>query len=418
MIAVTFYLSSLTLVHDTSMDADIDREYLFDETDKDEDIVGSTSNETIGEAGDDADPFIDTSLSSLTIKHTNNFNVYSSQEYLRHRTKNFNSWFEANGTGPLRKDADANGTILDFVIAGFAKCGTTSMESNLGYITPIPLESDVCTPVHQTVYYSHMNWPKKYQEAGKEKLLRGTKCPAFIQGDWLKEWSIHLPRTKVIVGIRHPVLWFQSFWNMQAANHLLGFAGNDPYKVTKPCPNTHGRGCRNGCPSNQLVCMHRGRFHNELAKLGKTRLTAEERELLGPEDPDGGSKLKNNKIRNDIFLYEQKMMKEDYMWDDLSNLLGLNETVRHDRTVTSHGKSRGLEINFCDDKYDNFRAMMMPISYNVSVWLQEFFLPLAKNESRTDVTIPRPNEFAKMVEEYKFDPCKKLTRLGNGTYAL
>ena len=44
----------------------------------------------------------------------------------------------------------------------------------------------------------------------------------------LKRYSQSLPKTKFIIGIRHPITWFQSFWKMQ---------GNDgPYERTQICP--------------------------------------------------------------------------------------------------------------------------------------------------------------------------------------
>lgn len=152
-----------------------------------------------------------------------------------------------------------------------------------------------------------------------------------------------------------------------------------PYNSTTTCPRKNSRNCRNGCPDGKLVCMHRGRFHNALAQLGKTNLTKEERTLLGPNDPDGGNNLDNLKVRNPIFLYEQSMMNEEYMWEDLTAYLGANETIPHDRRVSSHGQNRSKSINLCDGQYDNFRAMMMPIAYNVSVWLQEYFVPIAQD---------------------------------------
>jgi len=341
-------------------------------------------------------------------------NAHAKKEYMRNRIKNFDSWFQGNKTDKLLPDADVNGTIMDFAVVGFPKCGTTTLEANLGYLAPMPV-SDICTPVHQTVWYSYKNWAPKYQKEGEEKVFRGTKCPAFIQGTWLKEWSKYLPRTKLIVGVRHPVLWFQSFWNMQVANRLTTFAGDDPYKITEPCLDAKGNGCRNGCPSRQLLCMHRGRFHVALASLGKTDLSAEERKILAANDPDGGNNVPDHKIRNSIFLYEQKMLGEDYMWDDLAKYIGADR-VPHDKRVNSHGKNRDLEVDFCIDKYDDFRAKMMPMAYEVAIWLQEYFIPLAKNESRTDVVIPRPDTFHELVEAYKIDPCGKLKRLDNGTY--
>jgi hypothetical protein len=346
---------------------------------------------------------------------TQNHN-YNSPNYMRKRIQLFDTWFQGNETNKLLPNADENGTILDFAIVGFPKCGTTTVEANLGYLAPMPIE-DICTPVHQTVWYAYKNWPTIYQTQGQgeEKLWRGTKCPAFIQGDWLISWSEHLPRTKLIVGVRHPVLWFQSFWNMQVANHLTKFAGDDPYKIMKPCPNANGRGCRNGCPSRQLLCMHRGRFHLALASLGKTALSQEERKWLAASDPDGGDHVPNHAIRNPIFVYEQTMLGEEYLWADMATYLGV-DFLRHDKRVNSHGKNRALEIDFCNDTYDAFRAEMMPIAYEVASWLQMYLLPLARNDSRTDVVVANPDEFERLVEKYKEDPCGKLHRHTNGTF--
>jgi hypothetical protein len=125
--------------------------------------------------------------------------------------------------------------------------------------------SDICTPPHQTVYYTYKNWPKKY---GENKPL--------------KEWSKHLPRTKLIIGITHPMTWFKAFWDhLSKTFHIKEMTDNsDPYELTKPCVESNGR---NSCPKNQLFCVHRARFHLGLAKLGKTPLTDEERELLAPD---------------------------------------------------------------------------------------------------------------------------------------
>jgi len=50
------------------------------------------------------------------------------------------------------------------------------------------------------------------------------------------------------------------------------------------------------------------------------------------------------------------------------------------------------------------------------MWLQEYFIPVAKDESRPDVVIARPDRMMELVEDYKVDPCGKLQRLENGTY--
>ena len=342
------------------------------------------------------------------------------EEYRKKRVKNFYSWFEGNGTDTLRPNADEEGAILDFAIAGFPKCGTTTMMANLGYIAPMPV-ADICTPAAQTVYYSYKNWPRQFSSntnttidgTTKEKLLRGTKCPGFINDSWLLEWSHHLPRTKLIIGIRHPVKWFQSFWNMQANNRLENFATQDPYSYTELCNHN----CVNNCPRGQLFCMHRGRFHIPLARLGKTALSDREREFLAPNDWDGGTNLINNEIQNSIFVYEQEMLNENSVWEELATYLNVSN-IPHNRRHDSHGRNNITRIDFCDDKYDAFRAKMMPIAHELSSWLLEYFIPVGKDKSRTDVIIPRTDIFGDLVEDYKKDFCGKLIRLDDGTYVL
>lgn len=347
-------------------------------------------------------------------------------EWRKHRKEIAGSFFE-EGTvrGKLLVNADAMGPVMDFAIVGFPKCGTTTMEANLAYLAPMPGDQDICTPVHQTVYYSYVNWPEHFSSNsypnGTEKLLRGTKCPAIISDGWLKDWSLYLPRTKLIIGIRHPILWFQSFWNMQLLSGGLRYAKNDttgkldPYMITVPCFGNH---CRNGCPNRQLLCTNRARFHVTLAALGKTSLTPKERELLSPDDPDGGINLESNNITNYIFLYEQEELNEEYVWEELASFLEVNY-IPHDRYISSHGTVKSVrKTDFCEDQYDFFRAKMMPRAYELSMWLQGYLIPIAMDKTRPDVIIPNATRFIDLVEMYKYDPCGKLIRQEDGTYIV
>jgi len=112
------------------------------------------------------------------------------------------------------------------------------------------------------------------------------------------------------------------------------------------------------------------------------------------------------------------MLGEEYFWDELGKYLGADHPLKHDRRENARGQRRVRKVNFCDDEYDGLRAIMMPISYNVPLWLQYYSIPLAKAGHRADVTIAKLDVFATMVEAYILDPCEKLERLRNGTYVL
>jgi hypothetical protein len=110
-------------------------------------------------------------------------------------------------------------------------------------------------------------------------------------------------------------------------------------------------------------------------------------------------------------------MKEDSYWEELADFL----RVSHIPNTKYHG-SKGHEEShkdLCHPEYDAFRSVMMPYSYELSVWLQKYLVPVARDPTRHDVVIPNIDQFVKVVETYKQDPCGRLIRLeSNGAYML
>lgn len=359
------------------------------------------------------------------------------------RSQHFYDWYEGtNQTDKLLRNADRNGPILDFLIAGFPKCGTTTLEANLGYYAPMPI-GDVCTPVHQTVYYAYRNWPKTYghrrslppsnsssnnNNTQEEKLLRGSKCPRLLETDNdIRDVPLYLPKTKLIVGLRHPVLWFESFWNMHVRNVRYSWMQHlSPYNLTQPC--RPGQPCTLGCPTKLNLCLHRANFHLYLARLGKTalRTDAERQWLVQKKDGDDEyPNVPNWNVTNPIFLYEQTTLRDDPVWDSLAQFLGM-DSIRHDRTLgnatTKPKRGGGSMIRICDAEYDALRVPLLRSAYAVSRWLLEYLIPVAKNSARPDVVIHNVTEFAQIVQKYQDDPCGRLQRSydvdGQVQYAL
>lgn len=313
-----------------------------------------------------------------------------------------------SGRQTLKDNADANGTVLDFAVGGFPKCGTTTMIANLGNVAPVPAK-DICTPWYKTVWYAFNSWPEKH-DPGQNKTLRGVKCPMMLDGfPTALDLSRHLPRTGLIVGIRHPVLWFQSFYNMQARNRKVP----DPY-VYASSPPCVGRGCgRGGCRPGFLFCVNRARFHLGLAQLGKTPLDEEERKLLPPE-------TKERSIVNKVFIYETSQLndknepRKDQLWDDIASFIGYPGTIPHDKYQGAHGRGKDTRtINICDAKYDALRGMLMPFGWEMSKWVCDYFIKKGR-----DVYVSSADHFCEIIETYSKDPCGRLVRLDNGTYIL
>jgi hypothetical protein len=322
---------------------------------------------------------------------------------------------------------DKDGPWLDFVIIGNPKCGTTTLMANLGHLAPMPVD-DICVGPGRTLKLAYHEWPQEYggnlskSIVDNNTVLRGSKCPRHIN-DWgIRAFATTFQKTKFIVGIRHPVLWFQSFWRMMA--------GGNPYRMMDPCPclideRTGKRTCPPNmemtcfaeCPYGQVFCLHRARMHLPLARLGKTALTDEERTWLSPQDLDGGQRLYNWNVPNHIFVYDQEQLTAGSYWDELATFLHVSH-IPSTHYHASKGKGQSQK-SLCDPEYDSFRSIMMPYSYEMSVWLINYFVPIARDPHREDVTVPNIEQFEKIVDTYKEDPCKRLIRNdANGAYML
>lgn len=156
----------------------------------------------------------------------------------------------------------------------------------------------------------------------------------------------------------------------------------------------------------------------------------DELELLAPDDPDGGQQLLYGNITNPVFLYEQSQMnitamesdgaservgRTDY-WDALAQFIGVSY-IPNEHYHAAHGDAH--QKTLCTDYYDEFRSKLMEHSYNISVWLEDYLLPVAVNPSRPDLVIPNPEDFRRIIQTYKEDPCQRLVRdATSGEYLL
>lgn len=343
-----------------------------------------------------------------------------SDSFLNSRMDNFYSWFEGDGeeTEVLRNDADTNGAILDFAVAGYAHC-TLDLSHALTNVAAMP-KGDVCTPLEKTVWYAYKSWPDSY---GEDKLLKGSHCSTYIASghdDSTRQFNQYLPKTKMLVGITHPIIWFKTFWDQLSGNNHIGWANNDPYSIMDLCL---GRFCREECKEHQIFCVHKSRFHLGLAKLGKTDLSDDERQLLAPDDPDGGADLKNENIRNPIFLYDNSELGEDYFWESVAQYLGVDNFAHSDQEAIVRLQNLEMmedvqSLDFCNAKYHDFRAKMMEYSHQMGEWLQKYFIPLALDHNRQDVAVANPRKFYLLAEQYKQDPCGILKRNSQGKFEL
>eukprot|EP00535_Pseudo-nitzschia_heimii_P004605 CAMPEP_0197178452 /NCGR_PEP_ID=MMETSP1423-20130617/3728_1 /TAXON_ID=476441 /ORGANISM="Pseudo-nitzschia heimii, Strain UNC1101" /LENGTH=588 /DNA_ID=CAMNT_0042628199 /DNA_START=129 /DNA_END=1892 /DNA_ORIENTATION=- len=333
--------------------------------------------------------------------------------------------------GYTKYQEDRDGPWMDFLIAGHPKTGTTTLVANLAKVAPMKVKDFCVSKPMALLHYLYDAWPRKFPEILEEPSryipdnrlqLVGSKCPKFIGNpEFMFRYTLLYPRTKLIVGIRHPILWYTSFMNMGHTvspytrmelcpyygdiNPITGIPGGISSDRARRIPEYEM--CNNECRCNSALCFHRARLHIGIARMGKTALSPEERQLLSPGDADGGANLLDAKVRNPVFIYDQNQMKADSYWDELAGFLGLSYVPNH-HYHASHGKKRNLTL--CNGEHDAFRAQLMEHSYNMSVWLEEYLLPLGEDPDRPDVRIVDTVGFRKIVRTYREDPCKRLVR--------
>lgn len=197
-----------------------------------------------------------------------------------------------------------------------------------------------------------------------------------------------------INSLRHPVLWFESFYNFRIRfNYTLPA----PEDLIDECP-----------PTARNVCTEEIRYNDHLSRLGKTdRSDPEELNLLGPILPRHKDLPK---MGNPVFLYEISQMHEidetrsaQYR-QDLQNYLGLQTPLEPlTESEESHGDhpNKDKEIDICAPEQAAVHDELMQIARDSSLWIRNYFIQLP------DVFVSSPDHFNALLEDWMIDPCVK-----------
>jgi len=122
-------------------------------------------------------------------------------------------------------------TKLDFAIIGFPKCSTTFLRNGLfASSRKIFLGND-----DNEIHYLHHNQVSRFKELFKNhsNTINGFKCPDLLYSDiGLNNLDTFFHKTDLIITIRHPILWFQSFYNYRVRN---GYKMPEPHLLIGSC---------------------------------------------------------------------------------------------------------------------------------------------------------------------------------------
>ncbi len=268
------------------------------------------------------------------------------------------------------KEHESDDFKLDFIMGGFPKTGSTSFlhlfqhhnETNV-------LEREMCafSSDEDISTLSHLldELPIK-----SKTMQRGIKCPVTL---WNTNGLSKLSRTKkdlkLIIGVRNPVSWFQSFYNYRVTE-----MHDKNMVVTPPAPNK-----LISPDSWKGVTTDGSRFDMALMQLGKVELGPNDLMLLGEHRrrviPQPSLK---------IFLYTIDQLKDEdeersrIFHRDLQRFLGLEEEIEHIPVSNKNHFTRENKypetINICSKKYNKLRSelvMNLKLSYR---WIRSKFV--------------------------------------------
>jgi len=328
----------------------------------------------------------------------------SNIRYRNEEAENSHPYVDTKPNDPLYNNNDYeiqgesnNDNIIDFFIAGFPKCGTTSLlyafgkhnETSISAREYCAIDSSSKTEsqIISTLLESLDNLPSSL------KTKKGIKCPMSIRDmRGIKKIDTQSPGTKIIIGMRHPVLFFQSFYN---------------YRITE----LHNKGLKGKVPPPDMLVGNKhwkrvstdlARYELSLMQLGKTNLSSKNRKDLIQR------KLDQGKTRLKVFIYNMQQLgdmnteRATRFRNDMQDFLGLSSSIDpFPKENVGWGKIKKFKehIDICEEKFTLLRSLLLSQSKETRRWIKDEFI------GSEDVFVGGETYFLELMEEWDIDPC-------------
>lgn len=295
--------------------------------------------------------------------------------------------------------------LLDFAIVGFEKSGSSTFMKWLGDHPQVQCFQDEIYDMYKGQVGEMVKRLHKYLKPGFQ-YKRGYKSP----GDIFLANTIHLldeyfPKTRLVLSLRHPVLYYQSIYNFRIQN--LGDA-DDPFQH----PNDGIGECKNTYPG--FVCTNHANYGQYMYRLGKTLSkypTKTEQEIID-EKPQSAAKA--SVTRNLVFVVEisqlqdKDVQRKNQLKEDLQHFLDLDEPLPDNPKVVpgmkwpaeSQATRDKRKMDICEDQYIPLRAELMRTSKQTATWILESFV------KSDDVFLSSPEFFEQAILKWMEDPCE------------
>lgn len=227
----------------------------------------------------------------------------------------------------------------------------------------------------------------------------GIKCPTMLRESCAIENLVKLSDdTKLVVGVRHPVLWYQSFYNYRVWGKY-----EYPDLYVEPIPSPFEL---NGAKDWRDVTMAYAKYEVYLQQLAKVPLSSKELRQMIASDSLWEKRSSPNPYKVFIYTDEQLGDRNDTRQSqfrlDMQEFLGLKTPLVDFNTmpkINSHPEVYDEYMDVCDPKYASIKQTLLSTGKKSSDWILNKFI-----KSR-DVVVSNIDFFRSSVQKWGEDPC-------------
>jgi hypothetical protein len=265
--------------------------------------------------------------------------------------------------------------LLNLAIVGFPKTGTSTLMKYLHLSPQIQVfDQERC----ELGYNQHAKLILSlYQDMPPGHYIRAFKCPRDLEVTLaLQNYAHYFPHTDFMVGLRHPISWFESFYNFRV-NNFYKMPSAD--QLTGRCTKRH-----NG------LCTFRGNFHLFLANMGKTNITNDPneqalipypyRKFIQPVPLKGRvflweiSQLQPNNHPRQQTLFRHDLQQFLHLPQPLPEMIWIKPGFDHAHNQTLQHHVQTQKIDICDTQYQPLRQVLLSQAILAAQWIRQYFL--------------------------------------------
>jgi hypothetical protein len=300
---------------------------------------------------------------------------------------------KANAKAPVKQK-------LDFIIAGFPKCGTTT----LLYALKAHKDTDIASSERCAVANMGLSDEQALEVlndsaaelSSSPRIKRGIKCPTILRSyKTIARIERHSPSAKFVVGLRHPIEMLESFYNYRVTEIYNN-------KLQEPIPSFDDV-VRRSKPWKG-ISRDTPRFDRNLMQFGKTLMTKTDlQHFVGQKD------MAVRPSEAKIFLYSLDQLNESSeqrsrpFRRDLQTFLSLEkplDPMGHENLNRFVGKKAHPEtVDICEDKYRGLRKKLLARGKQMASWIRDEFM------QSPDVSVGNEKQFLKSLASWSVDPC-------------